>query len=270
METIAGHPFSHESNLTTKVASLEGPSQRVAIAAVKRYRVYRDIVEKAIRTGQMNLAVQELNDYLDYAKGIEKKHKEFNWRSDYAGSIFPEFLMMAVFIEAEKKDINCVFSSKNSVVEINLSSSGDWQIRRKNQDFSVGKISKTHVFESPDAIEFIIPKVVAEVKTNIDINKLNGLDYSASRLKTTFPECKYLLVTETIDFSLDDNYITTSVDEIYCLRKQMRSRSRKSKDPISTEIVSILIDDIVNFLDDIDDAAGHVYDRLESGKLIGG
>ena len=264
-----GHGLGHRSNLITKVQSFTGDDKETAQRALSRYELYHEAVEGSLKANDMSAAVEHLNEYIDYAKSLEASNAKFNWRSDYAGSIFPEFLMIAVAIDVHRRGGKCLFSTKNSVVEMSLEGNGEWSIRNKNQDFSIGLIS-TELFLGKNNIQVLIPVVVVEVKTNIDINKLNGLDYSASRLKTTFPGCKYFLATETIDFSLEDNYITTSLDEIYCLRKQMRSKARKNKDPISHSVVSMLVNDIVNCLEIAAINSTHVYDRLESGKLIDG
>jgi hypothetical protein len=116
----------------------------------------------------------------------------------------------------------------------------------------------------------LVPSIVFEVKTNIDINKLSGLDFSAERLKRSFPGAKYFLVTETVDFSLSDNYASTSIDEIYCLRKQMRSAARRDRAPLQHEVFESLLRDVTDIMAAQMITRGHVYERLESGRLIDG
>jgi len=267
VDNAMGHSLGHFSNIKKKIKTFSRQNKIPAQNAMKRYQEYHEIVENALRNGDYASAVEILNNYVDYAKDLEKNNSKFNWRSDYAGSIIPEFLMMAVAIEIENDDLQCLFSTKKSVVEVNIQASGELSVRNKNQDFSVGTNSAS-IQIGEDIVEFLVPVVVVEVKTNIDINKLNGLDYSASRLKTTFPECSYFLATETVDFSLDDNYITTSLDEIYCLRKQMRSKARKNKAPLAPDSISLLVADIVNQIKQSSIVPPHVYDRLDNGKLI--
>jgi hypothetical protein len=121
----------------------------------------------------------------------------------------------------------------------------------------------------PDGEEsFVVPLIAIEVKTNIDINKLNGLDFSAERLKRTFPSAKYFLATETIDFSLANNYASGSIDEIYALRKQVRSQARRIKACLKHDVFEHLVSDIVNIMQKASRHPGHVYDRLAIGKLI--
>ena len=110
--------------------------------------------------------------------------------------------------------------------------------------------------------------IAMEVKTNIDINKLNGLDFSAERLKRTFPTSKYFLITETIDFSLEQNYASGSIDEIYTLRKQVRSQARREKKPLEADVFVQLQADVVEIVKKASSTMGHVYDRLDVGKLI--
>ena len=109
-----------------------------------------------------------------------------------------------------------------------------------------------------------------EVKTNIDINKLNGLDFSAERLKRTFPSAHYFLVTETIDFSLNNNYAASFLDEIYVFRKQVRSAARRKKEPLQFDVFEKLLNDVISLVKQGSLAKGHVYDRLELGRLIDG
>ncbi len=119
-------------------------------------------------------------------------------------------------------------------------------------------------------MDFLVPLVVAEVKTNLDINKLSGLNYSAESLKRSFPASRYLIVTETVDFSLRDNYVAGSVDEIYVLRRAMRSRHRHAPVGLKADVFSAFFEDLTAVVASAGTPLGHVYTRLTTGKLING
>ena len=76
------------------------------------------------------------------------------------------------------------------------------------------------------------------------------------------------MITETIDFSLDQNYSSGSIDEIYTLRKQVRSQARRKKKPLEVDVFVELQSDIVDIIKRASFTMGHVYDRLNVGKLI--
>lgn len=235
-----------------------------------RYNLYvSKISEAEVLQGNLSACVLAVGEYLDYAKEIEAKHSFFNWRSDFASSILPEFLYRILGISLIGVGISPLFSTRNSIVEVSLSggAEGGWDVRKKNQDLCIGlrneRIVRGGVEES-----FMVPLIAIEVKTNIDINKLNGLDFSAERLKRTFPAARYFLVTETIDFSLKANYASGSIDEIYALRKQVRTQARKSKATLKHDVFEHLQKDVVRLMKKANETMGHVYDRLENGKLI--
>ena len=75
-------------------------------------------------------------------------------------------------------------------------------------------------------------------------------------------------MTETIDFSVDDNYVAGSIDEIYVLRRQLRSISRRTKEALQAEVFASLVDDVVQVMQKANMDRGHVYDRLVHGRLI--
>jgi len=226
-------------------------------------------VAKEVLAGNLSSSVAAVGAYLDFAKEIEKEYTFFNWRSDFASSSLPEFLHRIFGIALQGGVIEPLFSTRDSIVELSLSggTGGGWDVRRKNQDLCIGLRRETIV---KDGIEesFLVPLIVIEVKTNIDINKLNGLDFSAERLKRTFPAARYILATETIDFSLNSNYASGSIDEIYNLRRQVRSQARRTKEPLKAEVFEMLLADIITIMKKASESAGHVYDRLQHGRLI--
>jgi hypothetical protein len=272
---IAFEPImlGHRSNLEHKLRISESANEteRTAIRDVwQAYEAYlADIDWEAITRFDLGNSVEALSRYLEKAKELERSGKFFNWRTDFAASIIPEFLYMMIHSKLAADGLHPYFSKRDSVVELTFAGSGaqPYRIRRKDQDLCLG-FSKVDLVVGGEEIPFVVPSLVIEAKTNIDINKLNGLDFSAARLKRTFPGAKYFLATETIDFSLQDNYAAGSIDEVYVLRKQIRSEARRTKGPLSPDVFSSLLRDVMDLSHRATLQRGHVYDRLERGRLI--
>jgi hypothetical protein len=263
--------LSHGSNITQKIRICTEPRLKaLCTEVVSKYNEFvQGIALDETLRGSFDGSVAALNKYVDFVKTIEKIDSFFNWRSDFAGSVIPEYIYRVIHARLEQDGIAALFSTRSSVVEMTLAgtAAGGWDIRRKNQDLCIGLRKEILPSEEGD-IEFIVPQIAFEVKTNIDINKLNGLDFSAERLKRSFPAAKYFLVTETIDFSLSDNYSAGSIDEIYVGRRQMRSLARRAKGPLQPEVFRQLVDDVTLLMKKASMDRVHVYDRLVHGKLI--
>ncbi len=265
--------LSHKNNLVQKSKRTKQltPERIQVLNNVKKNYIYylKNADWEQVKNGNISTAVSALETYVNYTKEVEKEDPFFNWRSDFAGSVIPEFLYRIISKRLSALGIPHYFSTRDSVVEMTLNGTADntWNIRRKNQDLCLGGAICTTTFEGKEQ-SFVVPSIIFEVKTNIDINKLSGLEFSAERLKRTFPIAKYFLVTETVDFSLNDNYAAGHLDEIYCLRKQVRSEARRNKSSLKADVFQKLLDDVVTSMQLATKSKGHVYDRLESGKLI--
>ncbi len=264
--------LAHNDNLVQKAARAKNGKQ---VALVKQgrdaYEEYLRVAYSALEHDPENWiapAVAALSSYLEVAKCLEKEDPLFNWRSDYAGSVIPEFLVRFLHVVLVGRGLSPRYSGRDSVVELTLTGIGDgWSIRRKNQDICVGLENLT-VRDSDADISFLVPIAAIEVKTNLDINKLSGLNFSAESLKRSFPLARYFIVTETVDFSLNDNYVAGAVDEIYVLRRAMRSKHRRTPVALCPEVFSEFFEDIADTIELASRARGHVYERLGSGKLI--
>ena len=234
------HFLAHQANLEQKKRLAKGDQVKLVASAEAAYVTYVSHLDPAkIAARDFDAAVGALDTYINVAKDLEKKDKLFNWRSNFAGSVIPEFMYRAVHAVLLQRKVVAFYSTRNSAVELTLSGSRGWTVRHKDQDLCVG-VTYVEV-AAPSVVKVLVPVVAMEVKTNIDINKLNGLDFSAEMMKRTFPASNYLLATETIDFSLADNYASGSINEIYVLRKQMRSASRRTKAPLVASVFSSLI-----------------------------
>ena len=261
----------HGNNLAQKTRVAPDDRIRTLCAEIQRQHdkwVASLSLDETLK-GDFDASVKALNEYVDYAKEIEKREKYFNWRSDFAGSVIPEYLYRVLAYRLHHEKINAIFSSRHSVVEVTLASTSaaGWYIRHKNQDLCIGLRTASITVGNIDQT-FVVPQVVFEVKTNLDINKLNGLDFSAERLKRSFPQANYMVLTETIDFSLDDNFASGSIDEIYVGRRQLRSISRRAKTGLCAVVFRDLVNDVSNVMRRASSERGHVYERLVHGKLI--
>ena len=260
----------HASNLAHKRRIAKDPSVITHLQRVEReYATFL----KALNWGNCDPGwlegpVQALNAYTDVVKEVEKADRFFNWRSDFASSLLPEFLLRLIRHRLTNSGIQPLFSTRDSIVDVTLSGyrDGGWTVRRKNQDLCVG-LRTDRILLDEREFTFVVPLIAIEAKTNIDINKLNGLDFSAERLKRTFPSSRYFLVTETLDYSLDRNY-SGSIDEIYVLRKQMRSKARRSKDDYCPDVFEKFAEEVHYYVAKADLSKQHVYDRLVNGRLI--
>jgi hypothetical protein len=267
----------HRSNLLQKQQLASNGTRvqkKLTQSAVAAYKDFDNAINTACTENPTVLSAiphltPHINNYIDLAKILEQQDTLFNWRTDFASSILPEALLRLAHAAITAKGISPLFSTRESVVDVTVT--GDsiqpLQVRRKNQDFCLG-FQKLDLPTGGESVSFIKPALVCEVKTNIDLNKLNGLDFSAQRLKRTFPAAMYFLVTETIDFSLDDNYAAGSIDEMFVLRKQLRSRARRSKEPISADVLGEWLQEVENIALRSQISRAHVYDRMKSGRLI--
>jgi hypothetical protein len=263
--------LSHKNNLARKEAIADTAERRRLVEGIiVAYNNYVASIDyMGLERGSAESSVGALNDYLIQAKALEKADSLFNWRSDFAGSVIPEFLYRCLAYSLAARGITPLFSAKESVVEVTLSSEPriGWNIRRKNQDLVVGLVKQIITARGKEE-EFVVPVVVCEVKTNTDVNKLSGLIFSAERLKRTFPNAVYFLATETIDFSLMEDYASGLIDEVYVLRKQVRSKARKKLDPLSHEVFAMFFADVAALIERTGLDKGHVYGRLPNGRLL--
>ena len=262
--------LGHKNNISQKVRIAKGEHAAIAADVFEKYKDFESNLQFPDGISDIPFgAVKCLNSYVDFAKDVESKHSIFNWRSNFAGSIIPEFFYRYLVWRLSQLKLSAVFSTKDSIVDATFSTteSGGIHIRQKDQDLCVG-VRREKLICGGKTYEFVAPAVSCEVKTNIDINKLNGLDFSAERLKRSFPSARYFLITETIDFSLKDNYAAGFVDEVFVLRKQVRSVARRTKAPIEADVVKAAADVMIEILARAWISARHVYDRLPTGRLI--
>jgi hypothetical protein len=263
--------LAHRNNLLRKrQRDLNGADRALLTRAEQAYSCYIDAINFAdISAGKYTASVGALERYLGVAKRIERSSPTFNWRSDFAGSIIPEFVYMCVHSVLHGAGVASLFSTRESVVEITQAGGGVWDVRKKNQDLTVG-LDRAKIESRRGVEEFVVPLLAYEIKTNTDRNKLAGLNFSAERLKRTFPGARYFLVTETVDFSLQNCYASGAIDEVYVLRKQLRSNARRKLKPLDPDVFGLLFAATLDVIDRARIGWRHVYERLDDGRLIGG
>src|SRR5436309_293735 len=96
----------HFNNLQQKRKTADN-NDRIEMVqrAVSSYADYcKGIDYAAIVRGDAKASVQKLEDYLTFAKSLERADSLFNWRSNFAGSIIPEFIYRC---------LHAIFVSKN-------------------------------------------------------------------------------------------------------------------------------------------------------------
>lgn len=99
-------------------------------------------------------------------------------------------------------------------------------IKRKNQDFAVGKSIKLTIEdnENTDTREIKVAYFAAELKTNLDKTMFQEASATARELKSNVQNSKYFLVCEWLDMTPIDSS-TTSIDSVIVLRKSKRINS---------------------------------------------
>src|SRR5690554_6318658 len=86
--------LSHRNNIAQKCRIAPTDEIRALCREVQdRYSSYvNSLCHKEILAGNFTASIAGVGEYLDFAKSVEKVHSFFNWRSDFASSILPEFL----------------------------------------------------------------------------------------------------------------------------------------------------------------------------------
>ena len=197
--------------------------------------------------------------------------KGFAHQSDFKSSVIPEFFLLLIrkmvsppiFATGQKDCVySCVFVPYNEEQLL---------FKKKYLDICVYH-SGTISFNNTEYPDFFIPIVAIEVKTNIDKNMIAGMEFLAEELKRTFPLASYFAIAELADFAYESqNYAGTNIDEIYILRKQKRSETRKTnsvKNLVQEDVVLEIIKRIKNTLVSIDKSQKDIKSRVSSGKMV--
>ena len=267
--------FPHGSNLATKTqGQLSAPQQAALTKVVPAYLTLYEMTRR-YESSQVELdeLLNKTEAYYDLLRSPEANC--FTPQSDFVSSVLPELLCILLRRAVSELPSNnglIVTAQKNIVIECNFDIADGGRIIAKRKRVDVAILSQGSLSFNNEKIEFEIPAMCAEIKTNIDKNMLSGIESSVETLKRTFPRTKYYAICEYSDFEIkSQNYASTGIDEIMIVRNQKRSavrRSLNSRNLISKELISSFLDDIKHHLKTTARAHPNLASRLSSGRLI--
>jgi hypothetical protein len=148
----------------------------------------------------------------------------------------------------------------------NLNEKPEVILKVKDQDFTIGKaiyykFSSDENFSSPKTVDgkFYLAVLAAECKINYDKTMFQECAGTAARLKQGCPIAKYYALVEYLDMQPEDTRLT-EIDNVFLLRKAKRLpfekrnilsevKSQHQNFPISTEVITMFIREIQNFID---------------------
>lgn len=267
--------YPHGSNISTKAQGALSAKQRNALlTAVPAYLAFYNL-SKAYENQSANLQ-NLLSAYDGYSNLLLDRNVNcFSHQSDFVSSLLPELLCVLfrrVVGDLRLGAIIAVTSQKDIVIECNFDCASGGRIIEKRKRMDVAIIAPGTLKFRDTEVEFGIPAVCLEVKTNIDKNMLSGIESSVETLKRTFPRAKYYTVGEFSDFQIDSqNYASTAIDEILIVRRQKRSEVRRSpgsRNPIAFDLIKDFIKEIEGHLRQTMKANTTLASRLPSGRLI--
>jgi hypothetical protein len=218
--------------------------------------------------------LQLVNEYLRLL--AEPKFKIYSHQSDFKSSIIPELVCVIFGQIVKRNNLPLIVNGQNDIIIDLLFShcdGGNVFPTNKRVDASLLVPYPLEFKASGTSLDnFSIPIIAVEVKTNLDKNMISGIIHSVEKLKSTFPECKYYVLSEFSDFNTkDQNYANSSIDEIYLLRKQKRSefRSKKIANEISAELVLEFVNSVDKSVKGLSKQIETMNKKLTSGLLIG-
>lgn len=156
--------LGHTNNLQQKVRRCESENKSLVPMVNSLIAQFQAVCELAriahIGTAQMCAAITDLNTYVDRAKILEKENKIFNWRSNFAGGIIPEFLYHMINGKVNSLKMTAYYSTASSIVEIQYIGRPEkpLELKLKDQDFCMG-FSKTSVIYGGQPKEVVVPAV---------------------------------------------------------------------------------------------------------------
>jgi len=266
----------HFSNLETKRGNPRAASIDWRAALTKIVPAYKRLSEAYSKpetnvTKWLELTLPEVETYLSLLRS--PVCKIFAHQSDFISSVVPEFccilLQRTLKLSSVKGEI---ITQSNIAIEYRFTAhcGGRLVPNFKRVDVAVGvRSSLTLGDEKP--LSLFIPVVACEVKTNLDKNMIAGVENSAESLRKTFPNCRYLLITEFADFAIDkQNYASSKIDEILILRHQKRSSARSGSaiQNISASLLADLSAMTLQQLNLLSKPPSALAARLSSGRLI--
>jgi len=262
----------HGSNLRTKCFKKNSEREIKALNQVlPQYFKLREVLKKPRSNLRADVAVS-VKAAEKYLKFLRAQDKVFCHQSDFLSSVIPE-LFYSIFQKwiAKEKPIFSVETQKQIIIECAFIPKERAIFKLKRVDVAVLLPCKL-VVGKETINDFSIPLIAIEVKTNLDKNMISGIEHAVSSLKKTFPLCRYFVLSEFADFSVErQNYAGTAIDEVYVLRKMKRSVARKDGrlDPIVNELCIEVVEDSIKHLRLIVQTKDNLKQRMRLGLLIG-
>lgn len=267
-------PAPHGNNLTHKLASYY--RQRADCAAaldriVPAYVGFRRRLSTPNAWGEGLVdTVAALDGYLTLCRTAEDV---FPSQGDLTTSALPEFFLSAFGQMTRQIDAPFTASGQRDIfIDITLDVLHPGRIvpRKQRVDVAVLEPLDMQIAGQP-VVGFAIPVIACEVKTYFDKNMISGVAFSFDGLKSTFPGCLCLAISEFADFAPDhQSYAAAAIDEIYILRQQRRSAWRKSgvAAPINPELVAGILRLAEEYVSKLSTPRPDLHQRLPSGSLI--
>lgn len=270
------------------LAAIENPKANGDVAILKEaLAAYESWIAKTASlksTGQsrINEMTALLNEYKDYLEVdlIATKGSDFLKRQKgqlkLDNSVLEEFLIHlvnpAILINLPKFDLETgpqtAFMSlafRPSAIS-NLNEKPEVILKVKDQDFTIGKaihykFSSDANFSSQKTVDgkFYLAVLAAECKINYDKTMFQECAGTAARLKQGCPIAKYYALVEYLDMQPEDTRLT-EIDNVFLLRKAKRLpfekrsvlaevKAQHKNFPISTDVISMFVNEIQNFID---------------------
>lgn len=274
---ISPESFPHCSNIVTKCHSCVKDDQKLALKTL--LPAYIDVITQIHAFYESKISFDDLvkifNVYYEYVN-TKEINGAFSHQSDFLSSIVPELicsLVKPICKKYQRKDSNLFISAQRDIIiecNFDVCVSGNIILKRKRMDIAI--LLPLNLKIDDELIDFSIPLLCAEVKTNIDKNMLSGIEASVETLKRTFPNCGYYAIGEFSDFAIDSlNYASTKIDEILILRNQKRSEARHNaskRNPISSDVLAAFLNEVDSHLAKITENTPSLSDRMRKGRLI--
>lgn len=272
LQNISLDKLPHCSNLIHQLEKRETKKETLFNDIVKKYLDIRNI-DYDNNLGKYIVSLTEMvNSYMNFF--WPPTNNPFSHQTDFTSSIIPEMLCLIFDKQIKCIDIELEVSAQSDLaIECIFDISNGGSIRLKNKRVDVAVVKPCELSFNGSKYYLPIPLLAIECKTHLDKNMLSGIEHSVSDLKKTFPDCCYLVISELSDFNVNKtNYASSSIDEMYILRKQKRAIVRKNANA-RKNITSDLFFEITQRLDNnikmMKSNTPDLQTRMNIGKLIG-
>lgn len=272
LQNITLDKLPHCSNLIHQLEKRETRKEILFNDIVSKYLDIRNIAYDNNLESYIISLTETVNSYMNFF--WPPANNPFSHQTDFSSSIIPEMLCLIFDKQIRTLDVELEVSAQSDLaIECIFDISNGGSIRLKNKRVDVAVVKPCELSFNGSAYYLPIPLLAIECKTNLDKNMLSGIEHSVSDLKKTFPECCYLVISELSDFDINKtNYASSSIDEMYILRKQKRATVRSNANA-RNNITSDLFFEITQRLNEnieiMNSVTPDLQTRMNDGKLIG-